>query len=948
MPITRHFLGWDGPALPRAAAYLRDQLGQGDDGSDLSHLIAVLPAQRAGRRLLELLVVNAQAQGAALNPPQIVTAGRLPELLYQPQGRQAGDIDAQLAFIDAMRNLPTETMADLLPHPPGPDDLPGWWAYATQLRRLRDDLAAHRMTFADVPRLCADRGIDLRGEQRWAVLEQIEQAYQDTLRSLQLTDRESDRIVAITSKRCALDEDKHIVLIATPDLNDTAAAMLRLIGGRITSLIMAPDQHADGFDELGILRAEYWAKQHIDLQADQLAFVGRNSDQAGAVIDAVAEARQTFTQTDNNLSADQITVGLGDERFAGPVRRRLDLADIPCRSAAGSPTAQSRPALLLRALSRFMESHRLDALAELLRHPDIQTYLQRDHDDAQQTIDDWLTLLDKYATDHLQGQLTSTWLGDPDRIARLKTLHNKITTLLPEHFATRKPLPKWSETIAAALKTVYADVPLREHIPQEQQLALALEQIADRLREQAEFKETNPTCPNITASQAIALTLRRLVDSIIPDEHDGPAVELLGYLELPLDDAPVLTITGLNEGLIPSSRNADAFLPDSVRSKLSMNDNARRFGRDLMLLSAIIHSRPFVRLIASRRTDEGDPLTPSRLLLACDDTTLVKRIQSFFSDDETSTPPTLPIKPAGKNRFLIPKPIIAPEPLDKLSVTAFRAYIACPYRFYLRYVLKLASLSDQAIEMDPMSFGSITHTVLQAFGQSDLKHETNETNIKSFLNSALDNTIESQFGEDRRSVIRIQTEQLRERLDAFAEQQAELTQDGWHIQYAEQELATTITVDGTPFTIKGKVDRIDYHEQHGYRVFDYKTGDTDHKPDQTHRTGRGDERIWVDLQLPLYRDLCKELKITGPIELGYFNLPKKRDRVGPSLADWSDDDFTDATQTRDTVIRAIRDQHFWPPNEAPGLPDGYERICADHAMQRDELIAASFKQGGAS
>jgi ATP-dependent helicase/nuclease subunit B len=945
MPITRHFLGWDGPALQRAAAYLRDQHGRADGGWNLGHIVAVVPAQRAGRRLLELLVTLAQSEGLTLIPPNIVTTGNLPERLYPLTGTPASDLDEHLAWIAAMRSIPPEVMAELLPHQPAQDDLPGWWAYATQVRRLRDDLAGHRMRFTDVPRLCAKRGVDLRGEQRWAVLDAIEQAYLQTLNSLKLTDRNTERLDAITAGHCVSDGSTHIVLIASPDLNDTAAAMLRQVGDRVTTLVMAPDTRAEGFDDLGVLRAGYWEGQAVGLKPEQLCFVGRNSEQAGAVVDAIAEAQRQWRTTGDDLSADQITVGLGDEHFAGPVQRRLDLAGVPSRSAAGTPAAQSRPAVLLRALGRFMESHRIDALAELLRHPDIETYLRHDDDGAPSAIDDWLTLLDTYATEHLQGGLTDHWLGNPKRQQRLKALRDRVTALLPLHPAKCLPLPQLSGPIANALQQVYADTPLREHVPDEHQLALALGQIAELLREQAEFDVNAPTCPQVTASQAISLTLRRLADMVLPDEHDALAVELLGHLELALDDAPVMAITGMNEGLIPSSRTTDAFLPDSVRSRLSMHDNAHRYARDLMLLTAITHSRPTVRLIAARRTDDGDPLTPSRLLLACDDDTLVARIESFFSEEDAADVPPPPIKPGGSNRFLIPRPVVTPQPLNTLSVTAFRAYLACPYRFYLRYVLKLAALNDRAVEMDPMSFGSIAHGVLQTFGSSDLRGETNADHITGFLNTNLDNTIETRFGGDRRPAIRIQTEQLRQRLRAFADQQAELTKQGWRIEHVERDLKAEVTIDGKPFTIKGKVDRIDRHDVLGWRIYDYKTSDNEKTPKQTHQAGRGDDRSWVDLQLPLYRDLCAGLGFDGPVVLAYFNLPKKLDKVGPSLAEWNEHDLNEASEMRDAVIRAVREQRFWPPNESAGLPDGLERICADAVMQRGELIAASGNGG---
>jgi hypothetical protein len=51
------------------------------------------------------------------------------------------------------------------------------------------------------------------------------------------------------------------------------------------------------------------------------------------------------------------------------------------------------------------------------------------------------------------------------------------------------------------------------------------------------------------------------------------------------------------------------------------------------LLSAILASRTDTVVICGKRTIEGNPRTPSRLLLACDDATLARRVQRYCEDD---------------------------------------------------------------------------------------------------------------------------------------------------------------------------------------------------------------------------------------------------------------------------------------------------------------------------
>lgn len=61
---------------------------------------------------------------------------------------------------------------------------------------------------------------------------------------------------------------------------------------------------------------------------------------------------------------------------------------------------------------------------------------------------------------------------------------------------------------------------------------------------------------------------------------------------------------------------------------------------------------------------------------------------------------------------LPPQPDALETPLAA-SVTSFRHYIACPYRFYLRHVAKLGTITDGADELDGGGFGGLVHLVLE-------------------------------------------------------------------------------------------------------------------------------------------------------------------------------------------------------------------------------------------
>src|SRR5690606_28942161 len=144
--------------------------------------------------------------------------------------------------------------------------------------------------------------------------------------------------------------------------------------------------------------------------------------------------------------------------------------------------------------------------------------------------------------------------------------------------------------------------------------------------------------PIVSGALAIRLTLEQLENETVPPPRDASALELLGWLELPLDDAPVLIVTSFNEPYVPSSVDADLFLPNRLRQHLGILDNDRRCARDSYALSAMLASRERVVLIAARRDDRGDPLLPSRLALACDPETIAGRIEAFFEPRDVSPP----------------------------------------------------------------------------------------------------------------------------------------------------------------------------------------------------------------------------------------------------------------------------------------------------------------------
>ncbi len=916
MADKRLFLGWDQAVLPAAAAWL-----VGRHGFDLGGVIVAVPAGRAGRRLEELLADAAATQRQVLVPPTIVTAGQLPEHLFTLDDDPPDPLTATLTRAATLREADRTVLERVVPHPPEAGDAVGWFRLAEQLGRLSEELASARLTPAHVASTAAKRGIDLGlSEARWDALAQLDEAYRQRLNR---PDRQAARQQAIVNKK--IECDHAVVLVGLVDLSAQLAGMLLLLND-VTPLVPAPASHAAGFDALGGLLVEYWQDQPIDLADLRLADQPR---------DQAIELVRVLSELPPDTAAEDVTVGLGDEDAAGALGRAIELAGTPARPAAGRLVSHSAPAVLLDSLGRYAARWQFADLAALVRHPDLRHVVGDEP---------WIALLDDYAAQYLQADTLGPWRGDDEKRDQLNQLTDRLHALLPEQHDTPQPLPTWSPAIAQLLAVVYGHRELNRFT--DHATVVALTQLAKTLGEQAQLDPDASATPRLTFAQTVSLTLGRLAGQRLPEPGGTPAVELLGFLELPWDDAAHVVLTDVNEGHIPDSRNADAFLPDGLRRALGLADNARRYARDVLLMNIVLNTRPRggAVVLACRRSAEGDPKVPSRLLLACDEATRIERVKAFYAEGQEKVSETsggtMLLAPGGRSRFLIPRPLMDAPTLDRLPVTAFRDYLACKYRFYLKHVARLGSLDDRAAEMDPLAFGSLAHGVLEDFGKSPLADATDAAVIDAFLSERLDAHAGGRFGRSPRPAVRVQVEQLRPRLSRFADTQAAEARNGWRIRtdLIEKRREAVITLDGQPFTVVGTIDRIDHHPDHGFRVLDYKTSDTATPPDKTHRK----QGEWVDLQLPLYRTLLEPMGITvGPSAMGYINLSKSAESKASAvvLAEWTEADLAEADAVRDAVIRGVRGNVFWPPSEdPPTYDDAFTRLAADRALDRETMI----------
>lgn len=936
--VKRVFLDWQRPPLLSAVEWLRKSYAHKREW-DLQNLIVVVPGRRVGRRLLERLVFEAEEFKLRFTPPEISTEGRLPELLYRPKFPFADTLTQDLAWRKALEFTPESQRAAVIPHPPPADDARGWLVLARMVRRLHTELAAEGLDFSMV----VEKASQVEGfaeHDRWSALAAMQNRYLRTLDKLELWDIQTARLEGL--KRKEFSTTREILLLGTVDLNHTMRHILDQVTAQVTALIAAPQEWIERFDEHGCVLPSKWKGIELPLADRQIELVDDAADQAEAVARKLANYHGKYR-------ADQITLGVPDERLVPQLQRRLDQCGIASRWVQGKLVSQTGPYRLLKSLESLVDGMPAEAVANLLRHPDVYQWLGGGSD--------LLPDVDEFRTEYLPIELSTKlwpWAAEnaktkqgESRWTKLRAALEKLETWL-RPISGKKKLAEWTLPLLTAIKEVYASADFDRTSTTTRETQAGLEAIANVLHGRARLPGELDS--PVSAADAIFLALEELADTPIPPPSDGDAVELLGWLELPLDDAPALVVTTFNEGFVPDSVSADPFLPNAMRRTLGLIDNDRRFARDAYSVGVIASSRPDVLFLSARRDSQGNPLAPSRLQFLALPDVATKRAITCFAEPKQK-PPRMPLVGSGTPplpQTRLPRPPADPNvALPRVyRVTQLRDYLTCPYRYYLRHVLGLEAQNDDAEELDGRGFGSLAHDCLQSFGEDQqIRVSDSPKVISGFLNDQLSSMAKRKYGDKSlRAAVAIQLEQVRARLDRFAAWQALRVREGWRIVFIEnmeQNLTWKFTLDEEAVILVGRIDRIDRNDVSGtWQVLDYKTGDKGDSPEYTH--GPFNEE-WVDFQLPLYRHLASQGNVVPGFdpeqcELGYVLLPKDLSRVGLSLGEWSSEQLLAADEQAFEILRAIRDRRFEPTGERVRYEDDLSAICQDRRRAPPRIV----------
>ncbi|MCC6933453.1 MAG: PD-(D/E)XK nuclease family protein [Deltaproteobacteria bacterium] len=913
MLINRVFLDWQQPFIQSVCEFVLKKLIRNQD-LDLSHLIFITSGSRAGRRLLELFVDHAQSNNLPFVPPLITTIGRFPSRISQQTKPLAGEWHRYCLWQCAIEKLTADELALLGLGANKDKGLIAQLGTIKYLDRLYDEVAGAGVSFMQIAEL-GESSEDLLADQRWIVLDKLKNAYLQELEKRNLIDSVglSQSLLHTHPERL---QGKTIILVGLSELDVLYKQIFSALPAEGYSLVFAPEDYGQRFDEYGCVLSEKWVHEYLPLSKEHILLATTPASQAQTLLNVIKESR--------NIDNDQLVVGFTDKNLLPAIEDICKSNNLAMRSSLGLAMKYNEIFVFIEHLRNYISSSSFVDYAALIRLPVVEKYLLKELKRQSENVSAALLFgaWDKYQAQHLQAVISlSRELAHSDNVL-LSQAHNALRNLLGAIDKEEKPLAQCCDLLGQILSCLYGDLILARSCREDSLLYEGSLLIEGEIFNLLQLERDFPL--RLSFAETLSLILAVVGTKTVPLPDQAEAIEVLGWLELSHDDAPIAVLMGANEGFFPESVNADIFLPNYLRQKLGLLDNDLRFARDAFALLTMLKSKKKLRIIAGKESAGAERLLLSRLLLLPDARDRAEQILQFYN--EATSAQTESFLESGKlseKQKLLPAATSLPP---HLAVTALGDYLKCPYRFYLKHILRLRPSTDKYFELDGAQIGALMHDIFSRFAQSALKDCSDQEQLSKYLVDLAEKTYQSQFGPTSYAIVYAQIYQLEEKLRAFAKWQTEHVKQGWRIVHNEYALSSAnleLPWLSSTISLDGRIDRVDYNESlKRWLIIDYKVSENGKNLKQSYFYRKN----WIDLQLPLYRAFLGAEKKDRNIKLAYLAISSAATELKLEEASWDEDTLLSAEEKTVEILQAIEKQIFWPANPDYVWYDDYREI----------------------
>jgi ATP-dependent helicase/nuclease subunit B len=363
-------------------------------------------------------------------------------------------------------------------------------------------------------------------------------------------------------------------------------------------------------------------------------------------------------------------------------------------------------------------------------------------------------------------------------------------------------------------------------------------------------------------------------------------LQIMGVLETRTIDFEYLIFVNVNEGVLPSGKTVNSFIP---------NDLKQAFGMPLYIEKDAIYAYHFYRLLQRAKqaiitydsvNDSFGKGEKSRFV-----TQLLLELPQYNANAiiHETVASAANFGSGNKNIISFPKDgnftsnIIAKlkggEHFEGLSPSALIMFKQCSLKFYFRYQTKLKETEENEESAESNTLGSILHLCLQNLYSPYLKKIIFEQDIKNLSQKIEGESLiafSNYFGDtELKGKLLLQNEVVKTYAGKQVQNDLKLIQNlgkenkNLTIIALEQSFSSTLELDifgqNSTIYLQGKIDRLDKIDA-VYRVIDYKM--TIHKEDKFEFTHFeqlfNDKNYNKQLQLFIYAWLAYKNNICAP------------------------------------------------------------------------------------
>ena len=331
--------------------------------------------------------------------------------------------------------------------------------------------------------------------------------------------------------------------------------------------------------------------------------------------------------------------------------------------------------------------------------------------------------------------------------------------------------------------------------------------------------------------RALETIYNNLIAKETLDYQGNPHVglQVMGMLESRNLDFDTVLLTSVNEGILPSGKSNNSFIPYDVKKEFVMPTYREKDAVYAYHFYRLLQRAKKVVILYNTEPDVLEGGEKSRFITQM----LTDENINKYITHKIGSPK---INPSLKVPFSVQK---TPRLIDELkdlaesgfSPSSLSDYIRDPKTFYKRYVLKIEEVQEVEESMAHKTFGTVVHDALEDLYAPFVGRSLSADGLlksKAKIKTTIARSFEKNLpGTDYKNgknliVFNVIAKYLENFLDAEIDM---LKTHDIKLLALEKKLSCDIAIDelNFPITLKGKLDRVDEIDGQ-LRIIDYKTG----------------------------------------------------------------------------------------------------------------------------